>query len=298
LNFQITRTSSDGGTIKVGSTYTFSTIVTVLEAEAFSFQFFDSNIEQGNYTYSVDISTNSKIDITPGESREVKEVRPHQQVIGIQPAQGPFRVLVVDDIEDNRAFLSRLLEEVGFETCEAADGKQAIKMFEEWSPHLIMMDMRMPVMDGYEATRYIKAQEKGYGIPIIAVTASAFDEDKRQVLECGADDYIRKPFNETEVFKTIKNCIGIQYVYGEQDVSAVPNGKMDFTPLTAGMVRDLPDKLINVMKEAAASADFYTLLELLDQLQEKSPEVTGRLRELINNFQYEKILELIENRES
>jgi hypothetical protein len=66
LNFQITRTSSEGGTIKVGSTYTFSTIVTVLEAEAFSFQFFDSNIEQGNYTYSVDISTNSKIDITPG----------------------------------------------------------------------------------------------------------------------------------------------------------------------------------------------------------------------------------------
>ncbi|MEN6461880.1 MAG: PAS domain S-box protein [Syntrophomonas sp.] len=239
-----------------------------------------------------------EIDITPGESCEVKEERSHQRVIGILPGQGPLRVLVVDDIEDNRAFLSRLLEEVGFETCEAADGKQAIKMFEEWPPHLIMMDMRMPIMDGYEAIRYIKAQEKGRQIPIIAVTASAFDEDKRQVLACGADDYIRKPFNETDVFKTIKNCIGIRYAYGAENVSVVSNDKMDTAPLTSGMLGDLPDNLVNLIKEAAASADFYTLLELLDQLQDKSPEVTERLRDLTNDFQYEQILKLFENRVS
>lgn len=66
LNFQITRTNSDGSTIKVGPTYTFSTLATVLESEAFAFQFADSNLRPDNYTYSVEISTNSIIDITPG----------------------------------------------------------------------------------------------------------------------------------------------------------------------------------------------------------------------------------------
>ena len=82
------------------------------------------------------------------------------------------------------------------QTREAENGVEAIAIWEEWQPHLIWMDMRMPVMDGYEATRQIKSHLKGQATVIIALTASALEEEKTIILSSGCDDFVRKPFQQ------------------------------------------------------------------------------------------------------
>ena len=113
----------------------------------------------------------------------------------------------------NRDVLVLLLRSVGFDVREAVDGQEAIAVWEEWEPHLIWMDMRMPVMNGYEATRHIKASTKGQATVIIALTASAFEEERTVVLSAGCDDFVRKPFREAEVFDKMADYLGVRYTY-------------------------------------------------------------------------------------
>ncbi|NJM27292.1 MAG: response regulator, partial [Pseudanabaena sp. RU_4_16] len=118
----------------------------------------------------------------------------NHRVVGLAPDLPQYRILIVDDKYENRQLLVKLLTPIGFEVKEAEHGQAAITMWENWSPHLIWMDMRMPVMDGYEAARQIKAQPKGQATVIIALTASAFEEERAVVLSTGCNDFLPKPF--------------------------------------------------------------------------------------------------------
>jgi PAS domain S-box-containing protein len=137
-------------------------------------------------------------------------------VVRLKPDQATCRVLIVDDIEDNRQLLAQLLAPVGFEIRLATNGAEAVNEFEHWRPHLILMDFRMPVMDGHEAIRRIRALPAGEQSKIIAVTASAMDENRKELMEIGADDFISKPFREAELFQKIHVHVGMEYVYAEQ----------------------------------------------------------------------------------
>src|SRR6185436_10129796 len=121
-----------------------------------------------------------------------------RRVVKLQPGQPTCRVLIADDIEENRQLLSQLLAPVGFEIRLATNGAEAVREFEHWRPHLILMDFRMPVMDGHEAIRRISAMAGGKELKIIAVTASAMEENRQALMEVGADDFIGKPFREAE----------------------------------------------------------------------------------------------------
>src|SRR4029079_17812408 len=123
-----------------------------------------------------------------------------RQVLRLQPGQATCRVLIADDIEDNRQLLAQLLAPVGYEIRLATNGAEAVQEFEDWRPHLILMDFRMPVMDGHEAIRRIRAMAGGAAPRIIAVTASAMDENRQDLIAIGADDFISKPFREVDLF--------------------------------------------------------------------------------------------------
>jgi PAS domain S-box-containing protein len=151
------------------------------------------------------------INIENGEEL-IKEENQKRKVIGLKPGQKLYRILVADDRANNRELLKIMLTSVGFEVEEAQNGNETIAKFKIWSPDLILMDMRMPVMNGYEATQKIKAMGNGK-IRIIAVTASAFQEDMQKSLDAGADAYLRKPFKEHELFECIGSCLGVKYVY-------------------------------------------------------------------------------------
>src|SRR5579859_3982089 len=150
-----------------------------------------------------------------GDAQAVQAKEKLQHVLRLQPGQATCRVLIADDVEDNRQLLAQLLAPVGFEIGLATNGAEAVREFEQWQPHLILMDFRMPVMDGHEAIRRIRAEAGGKALKIIAVTASAMDENRQELLGIGADDFIGKPFQEAELFRKIHSHVGVEYLYAE-----------------------------------------------------------------------------------
>jgi two-component system cell cycle response regulator DivK len=114
------------------------------------------------------------------------------------------RVLVVEDQEDNRRIVRDLLTSAGFELIEAVTGEEGIQLAEEAIPDLILMDIQMPVLDGYEATRQIKASAKCRHIPIIVITSYALSGDAAKAMAAGADAYVAKPFSPRELLAKIR----------------------------------------------------------------------------------------------
>lgn len=117
------------------------------------------------------------------------------------------RILLVEDNEMNRDMLSRRLMRNGYEIVIAADGEQAVTMAASEAPDLILMDMSLPVIDGWEATRRIKGTDRGAGIPIIALTAYAMAEDRNKSMAAGCDDYDTKPVELDRLLKKIETLL-------------------------------------------------------------------------------------------
>ncbi len=138
---------------------------------------------------------------------------PRLKISGIKDPATSYRVLIVDDVSESRELLSSFLTQVGFEIKEASNGKEALLAWASWSPHLIIMDIRMPVMNGLEATTRIRKAETDSHVPIIAATASAFEEEKHTIIDTGINGYLRKPIEEQELFNLIGECLGIEFTY-------------------------------------------------------------------------------------
>ena len=114
------------------------------------------------------------------------------------------RLLIADDNEQNRDMLSRRLQRRGFDVLIAHDGRAAVEMAVAERPDLILMDMNMPHVDGWEATRQIKAQPEGAGVPVIGLTAHALEGDRERALEAGCADYHTKPVDFTKLLTQIE----------------------------------------------------------------------------------------------
>ncbi len=137
---------------------------------------------------------------------------PIRQVVALEPNQLPYRILIVDDIEDNRQLLVKLLEPLGFKLREACHGKEAIDIWKTWQPHLIWMDIRMPIMDGLQATQYIKTLSKKEKTVIIAIATSMIEEERAMALSVGCDGFLSKPFRAADIFELMHQHIGVRYI--------------------------------------------------------------------------------------
>ncbi len=118
------------------------------------------------------------------------------------------KILVVEDTEDNRQILRDLLGMAGYEMVEAHDGAQGVAMAAEHRPDLILMDIQMPVLDGYEATRRIKADPALATIPIVAVTSYALSGDEQKARAAGCNDYIAKPYSPRQMLAKVREILG------------------------------------------------------------------------------------------
>ena len=224
-----------------------------------------------------------------GVAQAVQAKDKPRHVLRLQPGQVACRVLIADDIEDNRQLLVQLLAPVGFEIRVATNGAEAVREFEEWRPVLILMDFRMPVMDGHEAIRRIRAMSGGENPKIIAVTASAMDENRQELIEIGADDFISKPFREGELFQKIHDHLGVEYDYVEDPRAEVQEEAAELTPES---LAGLPHDLINPMREAVITADLDKLLATILEVEARDPLVAKGLRRFAESFQYQKLLDL------
>ena len=224
-----------------------------------------------------------------GEAQAVDRKDKPRHVLSLQPGQATCRVLIADDIEDNRQLLAQLLAAVGFEIRLAINGAEAIREFEEWRPHLILMDFRMPVMNGHEAIRRIRAMAGGNTVKIIAVTASAFTENRQELIEIGADDFISKPFREGELFQKIHSHVGVEYVYAADPTAAA---QAEVAELTPESLVGWPQDVIEPMREAVLTADLDQLLAKIQEVEARDPRIAQALRRLAEGFQYQKLLNL------
>jgi signal transduction histidine kinase/ligand-binding sensor domain-containing protein/DNA-binding response OmpR family regulator len=218
---------------------------------------------------------------------------PVRHVIALEPNQPRYRILIVDDKWDNRELLMKLLNPFGLELREADNGQQAIEIWENWQPDLIWMDIRMPVMDGVQATKYIKARESGQKTVIIALTASTFYEEESGVLSAGCDDFLRKPFRDNQIFEMMQKHIGVRYIYEDETDTA---SKEDYAKniLTPETLRALPRKLLTQMQQAAIDLDIDLIQSIIEQVRQQNEPLANALAELAQNFQYDHLLNLIE----
>ncbi len=241
------------------------------------------------------------VQVTLSDATQVHVEADRRRVVGIEPGQraddgSPYRLLIAEDKWTNRQLLLQLLAPLGFELREATNGREAIEYWEAWEPHLIWMDMRMPVMDGHEATRHIKATTKGQATVIIALTASAFEEDRRVILSEGCDDFVRKPFREADIFGMLEKHLGIRFIY--EDIarpSTVPAEAEPADLLASDALHHLPLEWRTVLHQAAVETDSDQILRLVAEIRPAEPSLADALTHMVNNFRFDIIMSLTQS---
>ncbi|WP_071189306.1 response regulator [Trichormus sp. NMC-1] len=217
-----------------------------------------------------------------------------KRVVGIEPGQPRYRILIVEDILENRQLLVKLLKYVGFDVCAVENGVEAIEIYKEWKPDLIWMDIQMPVMNGYEATKQIRAMSQGKKLTIIAITASAFEEDKQAILDVGCDDIVAKPFEESILFEKMAHYLNLRYVYSQknyrQKLPKQDNNKLIL--LTRLDLQVMPPNWIAQVHEAALVLDDGKLHELFQLILPEHQQIADTLKNLVDNFHIETIINL------
>ena len=218
--------------------------------------------------------------------------QPAKRIMGLAPNQPTYRILVVEDVAESRTLLVDLLTSMGLEVAEAADGATAVDLWENFAPHLIFMDIRLPVLDGYKATRQIRAHPQGENTIIIAISASVFDEERERILAAGCNDFVAKPFSRSIIFDKLNEHLGIQYVYEDTlDPVKLPSLPTEIK-IQEGLVL-MPKKWVQDFHLAARTADQEEMFELLKEIPESLDWLAETLLELIKTFHLDQIIELM-----
>jgi CheY-like chemotaxis protein len=212
------------------------------------------------------------------------------RVVGLAPSQPRYRLLIVEDKWESRQLLLKMLEPLGFEIKEASNGQDAIAQWESFEPHLIWMDLRMPVMDGYEATKQIKSHLKGQATVIIALTASAFEEDRVIALSAGCDDFVRKPFREEEIFEKMAHYLGVLYVY--EPLVPLPKAEVTQSQMSPELLDAMPVEWREQLHQAATQVDAEQILQLIQQIPTEYANLTFALTDLVNRYRFDRIVAL------
>jgi PAS domain S-box-containing protein len=170
------------------------------------------------------------------------------RIIFLTPGETNYKIMIADDIENNRQLLVKLLKPIGFDVREVKNGQEAIALWEKWQPHLIWMDMRMPEIDGYEATKIIRqlSQEKNIPVIIIALTASVFEEQRAEIKAAGCDDMVRKPLEPKIIFDKIAEFLKVKYIYQTDKI----NNQIDpVTNLNSPLISSLSEIKILLVED-------------------------------------------------
>ncbi len=206
----------------------------------------------------------------------------------LAPGQRTARILVVDDREENRDLLARVLEEAGLSALSAADGPTALEMVEEYSPDLVFLDIRMPGMDGFEVIRRIREREARLSLarlPVSAFTASVLDNEREAVLARGFDDYIRKPFKAKEITDCLERHLGLRFipVAAERPEASAA--------LDLGEVPAWPAPAREALLRALDIGDLDEILGILDGLASQAG--VQPIRELAKRYRFEELKDLL-----
>lgn len=223
-----------------------------------------------------------------GEAEVMSSESARGQVVGLESGQSEYRILIVEDQLENQLLLQRLLKDAGFTVKVAENGAAGVEMFQSFRPHFIWMDRRMPVMDGLEATRRIRALEGGADVKIAAVTASAFADQREEMLAAGMDDFVRKPYRPAEIFDCIERQLGVHFVR-EQAAGAEIDSE-----LSSSSFAKLPETLRRELADGLILGDTEQLAGLILRIEQQDAALAKALTQHVAVFNYLPVLNALE----
>ncbi|NES65703.1 MAG: response regulator [Okeania sp. SIO2D1] len=227
------------------------------------------------------------------------------KVIGLAEKQPEYRILVVDDRADNGLLLLDLLVSVGFSVQQAINGREATEIWKVWHPHLIWMDLHMPEMDGYEATKQIRQWESQLGKPsfstkIIALTASVFQEKREEVLSSGFDDYMVKPFQEELIWEKISQCLGVEWIYqqsgeadGKKQQKTICCQQQVTSEDLSVILKDMPSEWLSELHKASSELRGKKVMQLIKNIPPEKEAIAAQLKNFAENYQFDQIVKLL-----
>jgi len=221
----------------------------------------------------------------PGQERH------SNRVVGLETGHANVKVLIAEDNYDNQQLITCMLKPIGFDLKIAANGEQAVNLFQEWQPDFIWMDMRMPVCDGYQATKRIRELPGGDKVKIAALTASAFQENREEILAAGCDDMLAKPIDEARMFSIMGELLDLHYVYSDQSPTQTKEAHIPTETL------HIPASVRAELKDAAELLDIEQVQAIVDELKTDYPNQAQAIGQWLSNFRFEKIIDLCQHSE-
>jgi signal transduction histidine kinase/CheY-like chemotaxis protein len=213
----------------------------------------------------------------PAELGEiVSSLAPSKIVTGADGTVGR-RILIVEDQLENRLLLRALLEPFGFWLREALNGQEAIVAAREWQPHLILMDRRMPILDGLTATRELRKIPECRQIPIIGVTAHAFKEEQHEMLDAGCNAFLRKPFQERDLFTLVEKFLHVKFKYKEAGATGGLSSPEATEPISPEALARFPETLRRDFETALISLDSSRIEEVIAEIAKLDPVLGAKL---------------------
>ncbi|MGD1866701.1 MAG: PAS domain S-box protein [Phormidesmis sp.] len=249
-----------------------------------------------------------------------------RKIIGLRPGHPHYRLLIVDDKAPNRQLLVKLLSPLGFALKEATNGKEATEVVASWQPHLIWMDLRMPIMDGFEATARIRqhsqttleqatleqsaleqtALKTGSSDntaiiqpKIIALSATSYQTDRIAAQKAGCDDFIRKPFNNSDIYDATAKYLNLRYRYQSETDSLGPDTEENANiaaniSIDTAALSTLAPQLVTDLEAATRRLQWKTIFHIIEQIRHEDAELARALSATVHNFQYAQVLDAIE----
>jgi PAS domain S-box-containing protein len=253
----------------------------------------------GRITMTSEVGTGTvclfEIPVQPVDAGSAIPVAPSRPVVGFLPGSTTPRVLIVDDEPDNRGWLNGLLTSVGFDVREAENGETAVREWGAWHPQLVLMDVRMPVMDGLEATRRIRESAPASGTVIIALTASAMDEDRHSIIQAGADELMVKPCRAADLLEQIRVHLGLAYVYADRasgpELTSIDDAG---PPTTCDALDTLPIAWADDMRRAIFNGENDRVNALIANIPRHDGEFARALQRLADRYEYDALIQLLD----
>jgi two-component system sensor histidine kinase/response regulator len=237
----------------------------------------------------------------PAEGTEIRSPAESRQVIGLAAGQPRYTVLVADDNRESRILIRRLLEPLGFKVLEAASGREAVDHFQTHRPHLILMDMRMPVMDGREAAGRIREEEAKsrsesggeVRVAIIGFTAHILGSETPAEPASLFDGFVHKPFQASEIFRILEKHLGVKFVYREApSAGEEPTASSIADSLTPEALSTTSHEWLKQFQATLKKGHPAEILELVDRIRPENASMAGALAELVHVHRFDSLVRL------
>lgn len=225
-----------------------------------------------------------EIPLVPSLSESSKQQsNKYYNVNSVVSGQTNFRILIVEDQIENWLLLKQIHEKIGLQVKVAENGHQGLEIFKEWQPHLIWMDIRMPVMNGLEATKKIRLLNNGKTVKIVGISAHVFKDEIQNILSAGMDDFIKKPYLFHEIYQCLNEQIGIDFIFNKTEP------EIEQKPLQSNLFENIDIKLLQQLQIAIKNLNKKQMELAIHQIQKIDSEAAQTLLTHVHELKYTEI---------